>query len=531
MVEYGKVLGAIGLPVQLRRPRLSPAFVLGLIMAACTAAVLWMHGEYLFRTVKDFDDDVYMRQLGGRTFLGLFDVFNPIKQEGWFYRPTYTWRFGFTMTLVDSQHLLYVLHLETLLLHAATAALLTWLMVRLTKSPFVAVAVGVGFLLATRMFENIYWISAGSTQDASMWTLMWMHLWMSYREKGKAWMFVGCALSFLLAMCAKQEALCAPLILLAFDLYLKPYGKEELKKRAVLYLPFAALFIAAMICNVIAYRMVGGHDAMHATGNGSLTYMRGNNMMGRLHSIAVFASNLSLGIISSYCFLLPILTTLSLILVTKAKENRLMSALLAMAIGAAIIPPLEAGPHAVNNLRLYYVPGMFALAYAATYLWQSTPLRDRMERMLLAAVAIHLLGTYGFMNFANGWQTDLFVAFPAIAVIGAGYVLFRTGKAPLRMVLFAVLVGTCSLVETYVALPVMGWQLAVIIVGGLLLRKDERCFAPLLVSLCWLNPLFSMAALMAAGCSWSRKEVPAVAQRQAEGTALISQPEPLRLAA
>jgi hypothetical protein len=116
-------------------------------------------------------------------------------------------------------------HAESWLLHAAVAALLYLLLIRLGCRPAAAAAGAAFFALHPATVEPVAWVSARADLLAALFALAAAHAWL--RSRGPdGWFCSACGLG-LLACLSKESAVVFPAVLLAADLARAEAGPRE----------------------------------------------------------------------------------------------------------------------------------------------------------------------------------------------------------------------------------------------------------------------------------------------------------------
>lgn len=177
---------------------------------------------------------------------------------GWVYRPiflTYFWlmREGFTgigpgiaslfvwnLSSVDAMNFQAsapVMHAANLLMHSGTVFLLGVLAYRLTRDKWIAILAGVVFVLYPQKEHAVQWISCASILLACLFSLLCLNLWLSYLSKPSKLLYLGCLLSFALALGSKEEALMLPPLLAVLTLH------QKRRPSLPHFAPFALLLI------------------------------------------------------------------------------------------------------------------------------------------------------------------------------------------------------------------------------------------------------------------------------------------------
>ena len=140
-----------------------------------------------------------------------------------------------------------VYHRTSLLLHVANTALVAVLLYRLFGQPLVAAGVALLFGLHPITVESVCWISERKTVLASFFALWSLILYVRFAREGKAKFYVGCFLTYLLALLSKPITVPLPAMMLLMDYW--PLGRIN-RKAVTEKLP---LFVLGTFFAVITY--------------------------------------------------------------------------------------------------------------------------------------------------------------------------------------------------------------------------------------------------------------------------------------
>lgn len=162
-------------------------------------------------------------------------------------------------------------HATSVLLHAANAVLLFWLMRRLTGR--VEVAMGVAFLFAVHPLraESVAWIAERKDVLFAFWGLVAMLLYVRWTETRRAGLYVGMLVAFGLGLMSKPMLVTLPVLLLLLDFW--PLDRVSLDRadlrarapRLVLEkLPLFLLSIGSSVVTVIAQDRGGAVQRLDA---------------------------------------------------------------------------------------------------------------------------------------------------------------------------------------------------------------------------------------------------------------------------
>ncbi|GAB4340661.1 MAG: hypothetical protein Kow0099_16790 [Candidatus Abyssubacteria bacterium] len=134
---------------------------------------------------------------------------------GRFFRPVPMFFFWMQYRLFGAEPLVY--HVITLLLHAGNAILGANLFYLLFKNLRAAVICGLVFIAFPNHAEVVHSIAINVTSWATLFCLATLNLFICYRRSGRFYLFGLSALTFLLALLSKEEAIILPFCVLLVD--------------------------------------------------------------------------------------------------------------------------------------------------------------------------------------------------------------------------------------------------------------------------------------------------------------------------
>jgi protein O-mannosyl-transferase len=136
-------------------------------------------------------------------------------------------------------------HLTNVLLHAVSAALLTLLTWKLSRSRFIALTVGLLFALHPLNVETVLWASARKDALSSCLALASALCFVQFRQQEERRWHAWSVVLFLLALLAKVSVVTLPAAFALFDLLSdrRLFTRERIKE----YLPYAVLAIVFVL--------------------------------------------------------------------------------------------------------------------------------------------------------------------------------------------------------------------------------------------------------------------------------------------
>jgi hypothetical protein len=180
-----------------------------------------------------------------RTFTGEFS--SGLHAAGGFYRPFVRVVFALDRALYGLHAWGY--HLTNLLLHMLAAALLFWLLRKLTAKAGLALLAALLFSLYPLNPEAVFWLSGRADVMAAAFVLLTLVLFVHFLDSKRLSLCILSALSFAAGLLCKETAIILPvLVALVVVLYRRGEEKRSLRHLALLELPFiivAAIYLAA----------------------------------------------------------------------------------------------------------------------------------------------------------------------------------------------------------------------------------------------------------------------------------------------
>ncbi|MFQ6049123.1 MAG: hypothetical protein ACE5K7_07150, partial [Phycisphaerae bacterium] len=217
-------------------------------VAGLVAAVYWPTTRYGFTNYDDPDYVTANRALRQPGLRGLWAVVSrPMPASHGDYLPV-------TMVSYWLDYRWWQLeaggyHLSNLAVHAASAGLICWLLLRLGGALWVAVVAGLLFGLHPMNTEAVSWVSERKSVLSMFWLLLSMHSFITWRGRAGLGWYVAAVVLYLLACLSKTAVVFYPLLLLGERIYLRRW---RLRRAVVWTVPFA---VVAGLC--AAGRLIG----------------------------------------------------------------------------------------------------------------------------------------------------------------------------------------------------------------------------------------------------------------------------------
>ena len=403
----------------------------------CVAAAFAMRVEYLHRGF--FEDDYGFISRGPIDLSHVATAFNPIT-IGWFYRPVFLVWIDIFNTIAP--HSSVVLHTASLVLFGLTVPLAGSLAYRLTKNVYVGGAATLLFLFAHGMEEAIWWISSGSTLLAALFSMITLHLWLTWREGGRRRYAILAMLTMCLALCSKEDAASLPFILIVLDWYL--IKRNGTQKPLPLLWPTGAVIVALAglygILDLTAYHHVNSltHNSTtnlwHGFNNHQLRIAAGRGAQTLVFNHFGYPANV---ILDPYlCFILPISY-----LFIRARRIRLVLVWAVIALLAFLPCPVASGQHAQSS-RFAYVPNLYGSILASLILYYALTSKRRLVNITAITMAYGTLSAHFSLH-----SIDMSLCWMMYAVIPvACYLLWRSIPDTKNMCTLIAVLSIASLV-------------------------------------------------------------------------------------
>lgn len=146
------------------------------------------------------------------------------------------------------------MHITNALLHALNACLVMAVVGRVTANPTAGLMVAVLFAVHPLNVENVAWISERRTLLATAFFLGAFGTYMRFRESGRRLIYAAALVLFACAALAKITALVLPLVLVVYELLLKPTSR----RRVLPALAFVVIAVPAAAPTLLGYRTGAG---------------------------------------------------------------------------------------------------------------------------------------------------------------------------------------------------------------------------------------------------------------------------------
>ncbi len=185
-----------------------------------------------------------------------------------YYRPMMTFGYLVCYQLFGSQP--YGFHLANIIFHALVVLVLYFLTRRLFASQAVAFLASGLFALHPIHSESVDWVAAVTDLEVTLFLLLtfWFFLRAAKTEGKTSWpLILGMAVSFLLALCSKEQALMFPLLATVYEhLYRDDRGQTRAVQKIARY---SGLWILSFAYLLFRIHMFGAFAP--ATGNPNMT--------------------------------------------------------------------------------------------------------------------------------------------------------------------------------------------------------------------------------------------------------------------
>ena len=462
-------------------------WLVGLVVLAAVFARYW---PYLFSGFWE-DDFPFLETVAPFDLRALSEFFSPLR--GWFYRPVFLVYFSLLRRVFGDNSVAF--HAAGLVLHALNLTLLALLMRRLAgRSAIVNPAIAgaliglllypgiapTGTALGERSVSAVIWISSASTLLATLFSLLCLHCWLSFRRRGLKRFYVATWLTFGLALLSKEDAAALPIALLGLDFM---FGQpRKWAERAREYAPFLIAFVLFAALDIIAYKQ------FQVFGSGELG---GPFTLARYRLALQFYNRVLLDPWPRDAALM--LAGTAAILVWSWRRDRSVAFFWIWLCASALPCPLMSGPHA-SAARFYYLPAFPAVAAFALMMRNIATSDERgaqPERALVPLAFLCGLIVLPLQIRYFGLYTDpAFVWLGMAFVMGIGWVLWRGGRWP--GALFVALLISCigSQLDIYGPdLHFYGPLLSLFVAVAALRGRRGALEALLALSLAWAQPV------------------------------------------
>lgn len=482
------------------RPRISRPVLTAIFVICCVAAALYTRMSYVYKGF--FADDFSFVQLGVFTIPKVLKALNPVTIT-WFYRPVYIiWVMLFNSLFPTSS---VALHTAGIILYGLTIALAGILVYRLTSSRFAALATSLLFLFSIGMDEAISWIASHSTLLASLFSLITLHLWLSWRNGGRRFLMPIALLTMAIALCSKEDAATLPLILIAFDWYLvgRQGSRPRLRELAPAWTVLLGIMAIYGMLDVIAY-----HYVNLATHYGTTHLWHGMglskwNLTATFGLRTVFFHQFGSTLDSSLNPIIILFLLMSFLLI-RSRNQPLLACAAVIAFLGFLPVPIASGVHAASS-RFDYLPNLYGAILAGLLLDRALGSKSLMLKSLgifLVLSAIDARISIPRADFLVGTMISLFI--PCIC-----YVIWSSCPRAKHICLLAGIVSIAMAL-----LPIVFQNVPMAPLGALIgtacafLVKDELAAGALLgAGLVAGGPIIVTCVVLAAWV-WPSKSLP-----------------------
>jgi len=196
-----------------------------------------------------------------------------------FYRPlpNLLWQFDYAVWGLSAPGY----HLTNLIIHAANAGLVGWLVRKYLKSEYAGLVAAVLFALTPVHTEPVIWLAGRPDLLATFFGLLALVLTLHFAETKKAWIYGAALAVFGAAIFSKESVAGIPFILVGFDLINNgwPRSAKNWLNLVIRYLPF---FVVEAIYWLIRVAVLG---TLGSYGNGGWLNVPWNMTVGIWHPL------------------------------------------------------------------------------------------------------------------------------------------------------------------------------------------------------------------------------------------------------
>jgi tetratricopeptide (TPR) repeat protein len=423
-------------------------------LAVLIAAVLLLYAQVVAHEPVLYDDPDYYSD-------------NPRVAQG------LTWdsvQWAFTTTLVNNWHPLtwlslqldFTLHggqfwavlLHSVLLHCANAALLYWVLVRLTGARWPALLAAALFALHPLRVESVAWASERKDTLSTLFWMLTMLAYVAYAQRGQAWRYVLAATALALGLMAKQMLVTLPFVLLLLDYW--PLGRLDesrgwrtfARQGGRLVVEKLPLFVLALLFSVVVFQMQQGAGAELRLADLPLTLRLQNALTACVRYLAAFVAPVGLAPFYPYpvegiaawkwigSLLLLAAATALVLLYRRRAPWALTGWLWFLGTLVPVIGIVQVGSQSMAD-RYTYVPGIGLSILTAWLVKTLAEKRPALARPLAAGCVCVLLVLSALTFRQIGFWSDTLTLFRHadavtennfVAQRNIGYVLFREGR-------------------------------------------------------------------------------------------------------
>ncbi|MEW6682235.1 MAG: tetratricopeptide repeat protein [Nitrospirota bacterium] len=138
-------------------------------------------------------------------------------------------------------------HVVNIGLHAVSAVLVVLLLWHLSASPMAAILGGVLFAVHPIHTEAVNYITARSSVLYTLWSLLTVIFFIRFRQTGRVSALAGALVSFAAALLAKEAAIVVPVLLVAYDVYVRGVGVKGLRRWIAPHLALLSVSVAFLL--------------------------------------------------------------------------------------------------------------------------------------------------------------------------------------------------------------------------------------------------------------------------------------------
>ncbi len=151
-------------------------------------------------------------------------------------------------------------HVVNLVFHLVNVGLLFWLIYLMTERIEAAAIVALFFGIHPMHVESVVWIAELKDIIYGLFFILALCYYMMFLKKGKYVFYFLAIFSFILSCFSKSAAVTLPVVLIAFDYYLKPVNFKPLTFKYWLYK--APFFIISLIFGIVSLRTQASEKAI-----------------------------------------------------------------------------------------------------------------------------------------------------------------------------------------------------------------------------------------------------------------------------
>lgn len=192
---------------------------LALASACCAAAVLVVFAPALGNQFVNYDDDTYILQnphvLGGLTSADMQWAASAVAASNWHPLTWVSLQLDASLYRVDA----WGYHLGNVLLHAASSALVLWLLATATGALWASVLAAGLFALHPLRVESVAWAAERKDVLAGLFFVLAVWAYVRYARRPSEMRLAGVAAALVLGLAAKPMLVTVPFVLLFLDFW------------------------------------------------------------------------------------------------------------------------------------------------------------------------------------------------------------------------------------------------------------------------------------------------------------------------